>query len=847
MAAALPWLAPACAAPGDAAHDTGSARRMGVSTSGLEPDIEIALAPPVSAPAPGSHPAAAFDGAQYFVVWNDYRALRSRLYGARMTADGTVLDPLGILLVDDVDHLSGPGYVPAISFDGTSHLVAFVLDGTVMGLRVRPDGAVLDASPFPISVPNLGASQPKLAFDGTNHLVVWSRYDDDDPARAGIFVARVRPDGTVLDAGGARVHAIAADHLDVAFDGENYFLSWRQYTPDQYTLMGARLTTTGTLLDPGGFRITEEAPLAVHAVGFDGTNHVVVWSTYDDERAREFLHATRVTPAGAVLEPAQIALGFFGAESSHFSRVAAAATSAGTIVASSREGIDDGGGYWEDIRLALVPVQGDAVLLPPESSPGIGVDVALATGTGGALALWTAGYQDQRAPFTPIAAMRLSANATSIDTEPVFVSTAASAQEVRAVASDGQGFFVLWTDARNPLDEGRSLYGARVSADGTALDPEAILVTQEEVDAVDVVFDGASYLVMFTRQQYEGSYDPVRAVRVSPEGQVLDATPVPLPLCSPTSDDRTPRAASAGDRTLLLATGCDVGVPPLAVVLLDRQGTPLGAPAAIVDDASGYEVLDAQVASDGAGFLVVWRDPERTLRGQRVDATGALVGEAFPIISLPIDAHWPGAVRFGNGAYHVVWSSKDGISGARVDADGQVLDPQGFPILAGETGLSFEGALAFHGDDLVVAYRQVVAHGDLSDYDVHAVEVSPTGGARSRLAISGAPEMEGPPVLAANDAQQVLAAYTRYVPEAPLSARQARARFLVEAPAPEPGSDAGPGAPDAGDPPGNPGDGEVGGCGCAATASPADAGALALLALGVLLAIRRRPRHDLSA
>jgi MYXO-CTERM domain-containing protein len=129
--------------------------------------------------------------------------------------------------------------------------------------------------------------------------------------------------------------------------------------------------------------------------------------------------------------------------------------------------------------------------------------------------------------------------------------------------------------------------------------------------------------------------------------------------------------------------------------------------------------------------------------------------------------------------------------------------------------------------------------------------VSPTGEVRSRFTISATPEQEGAPALAANDARQVLAAYTRFVADEPLSARRARARLLVE-PA-EPGPDAGPATPDAGlstpdagDPPGNPGDGDGGGCGCAATASPGDAGALVLLALGLFLALRRRPRHDLS-
>ena len=638
VAAALPWLAPACAAPEDAAHDTESSHesRTGVSTRDLAADVEIALDPPFSASAPGAQPAVAFDGTSYFAVWSDFRPLRPRLYGARLAADGTVLDPFGILLDDGLSP-SHPYYTPAVAFDGTSYLVTFLRNGTIVGLRVSPGGEVLDASPFPISAPNTVAFEPEMAFDGENLLLVWSHQDQVDPAATGIYVARVSPEGTVLDPGGVLLILIPLSGQsvqDVVFDGENYFLSWIQDTADGPMVMGARLTTAGALLDPEGFPIQQGATGTVVEVSFDGTNHVVVWSAYDDEEYNELLYATRVTPEGTVLEPSEITLGSFNNEGSRFSRVAATATSAGTIVASSREGYT----AWQEIHLALVPVQGDAVLLPEGSFPR-GVEVALATGGDGALALWTASFSnpnytspDQR--FTPIVAQRLRADATSIDAEPFFVSRGASAQDVRAVASDGQRFFVLWTDSRDPATEGRSLYGARVSADGTVLDPAGILVTQEEAGVVDVVFDGTNYLVIFVLQ-IEGSDNPLRGVRVSPQGQVLDTLSIELPLCSQSPSDHTPRAAAAGDRMLLVANGCDFETLALAAVVIDREGGPLSTPVALVHVDDRRQVNAPEVASDGAGYLVVWNDDLYTVYGRRVDAAGAPIGEAFPITSAP--------------------------------------------------------------------------------------------------------------------------------------------------------------------------------------------------------------------
>src|SRR5262249_26203056 len=44
-----------------------------------------------------------------------------------------------------------------------------------------------------------------------------------------------------------------------------------------------------------------------------------------------------------------------------------------------------------------------------------------------------------------------------------------------AVASDGSGFLVVWTDQRS-FGSGRGIYGARVSAAGEMLDPGGILI-----------------------------------------------------------------------------------------------------------------------------------------------------------------------------------------------------------------------------------------------------------------------------------------------------------------------------------------------------------------------------------
>jgi len=68
-------------------------------------------------------PCAIYQNNQYYVFWTDYRTYSSdtlfSLYGARISASGTVLDPNGkCLLTDSVS-------TPRVAFDGTNLLVVW--------------------------------------------------------------------------------------------------------------------------------------------------------------------------------------------------------------------------------------------------------------------------------------------------------------------------------------------------------------------------------------------------------------------------------------------------------------------------------------------------------------------------------------------------------------------------------------------------------------------------------------------------------------------------------------------------------------------------------------------------
>lgn len=73
----------------------------------------------------------------------------------------------------------------------------------IFGKRVKADGTLLDGSSdshgIPINTNSYAKSPPTIAFDGTNHLVAWvvGAYPGSPPA--GVFGATVSPAGQVID------------------------------------------------------------------------------------------------------------------------------------------------------------------------------------------------------------------------------------------------------------------------------------------------------------------------------------------------------------------------------------------------------------------------------------------------------------------------------------------------------------------------------------------------------------------------------------------------------------------------------------------------------------------------
>jgi hypothetical protein len=146
-------------------------------------------------------------------------------------------------------------------------------------------------------------SSPTVVFGATEFLALWTTNGFDE---ADVRGARVTTSGVVLDPLGIDVAAgpLGEEHPAASFDGDRYLVVWtRDSTPNQ---SGADVAAA--LFEQDG-RPADLEPLTIATgdqnvnptVAFDGTQHVVAWGLESYDPPSE-IRVARVTPAGELLD-----------------------------------------------------------------------------------------------------------------------------------------------------------------------------------------------------------------------------------------------------------------------------------------------------------------------------------------------------------------------------------------------------------------------------------------------------------------------------------------------------------------------------------------------------------------
>jgi hypothetical protein len=147
------------------------------------------------------------------------------------------------------------------------------------------------------------AFRPGFTSGGNIYFVVWARKTSSG---FDIYGARVTTSGQVLDEGGIPISTAPNDQMlpTVLWGGDNFFVVWEdRRSGKRWEIHGARVTPEGEVLDPEGIPIAKgksSNDQAVPSVAFDGVNYIVVWQGY--QKGVWNIYFSRVSKSGEVLE-----------------------------------------------------------------------------------------------------------------------------------------------------------------------------------------------------------------------------------------------------------------------------------------------------------------------------------------------------------------------------------------------------------------------------------------------------------------------------------------------------------------------------------------------------------------
>ncbi len=252
-------------------------------------------------------PSLTFGGANYLAVWQDRRdAAGYHIYGTRISQTGIVLDASGIAISINANGQEHP----AVAYNGQDYFVVWQdacsgLSWDISGTRVTESGVIIEPNGTPISTAAGHQMFPALACNDSTYLVTWEDTRNGGTSNCDIYGARVRPSGTVLDPSGIPISSAPRRQQapSIASDGVNYFVVWQDSRTSAFPdIYGARIDKAGNLLDPAGIAIAAAADSqASPAVAFDGSRYLVIWQ----DRRNGFFYdicGARISTSGVVFD-----------------------------------------------------------------------------------------------------------------------------------------------------------------------------------------------------------------------------------------------------------------------------------------------------------------------------------------------------------------------------------------------------------------------------------------------------------------------------------------------------------------------------------------------------------------
>lgn len=277
--------------------DTAPDARTMVDAGDVEPDA----ADPVVTPVPATYPAGAAGSDSALVVWADERNGDFDIYGTRVLADGTPLDPDGIAIAT----AAGDQVTPEVAYGQSGYLVVWKDDragkNAIYAARVSEAGEVLDPGGLAVATRGGSTQLPDVASAGGDFLVVWEGPCAATGCVHGVSAARISATGELGETIRVSPPGTPSYTPTVAADSDGYFVLWADIRSGAHDLYGRFVTPAGELDGPEVAISNAPGNQVAPALASDGAGFLAVWQ---DTRAGVFqTYAARITAEGESRDP----------------------------------------------------------------------------------------------------------------------------------------------------------------------------------------------------------------------------------------------------------------------------------------------------------------------------------------------------------------------------------------------------------------------------------------------------------------------------------------------------------------------------------------------------------------
>jgi hypothetical protein len=587
-------------------------------------------------------------------------------------------------------------------------------ESRIFGARVRPDGTVLDKNGIEISSGPFNHTEPAVAWDGSQWLVVWSQVVDSF-ADVEVRAARVKLDGSVLDVPAIEVTNDAAKlerNPDVAWNGSKFIVVWDQSTglaPATSVIAGISIDSDGTVNGPvtpvgglpGAFR---------PAIAALGANALVAWEHADS------ILAARVTTSGgpnpiAALDGSPIVLSSSALLRESDAAVAASATNNEWLVGWS--GVLGANGS-VDVYARRVAANGT---LPGPAR----IDIETGPGTEGGIALvahdtaWLASYTTVG---SAVLLRSVPANGSSVGS-PLTVATS-SALGRSGFGGDPDSPIVAWSE-QAVAEPGNDLFGRRVvETPQLALEDTFPIATQTPNQTQPALaFSGSRRLVAWVDDRFGPTLGQIR-VGFTDSASLAPPTALPIAFAARRDglDQAQPAAAFDGTNFSLLWSEERGGFRRIVGARFTAGGAPIDT-FEVSAGGSFNETEPALALTNPAlgELIVVWTDDragfndrdiwQATIKnGAVIEAEGVVVQQAGVH-----DEHPSIAPRVVDDEAYLVFQRTLGPNQSEIRRVFLDREPSlNFAgILNSQPDRRFEDPkVAFNGEDYVVTYQEIV-------------------------------------------------------------------------------------------------------------------------------------------